>query len=392
MNRLRSGWQRLRPSWRWALITWLGVRLFISAWAAISFALAPVESPWKGDPWFDAMAAKAFPHEDQTSELLWGIWLRWDVGWFMKVATYGYAADDNSVAFPPLYPLATRVLGRLLGGEYLLAGMLISNAACVVGMALLYELVEVEYTPAVARRTILYLAVFPSAFYLLVPYSEALFLCLVLVAISAMRRRCWAAAGISAFVAALTRTTGWVLALPVAYEALADAGWQLRRAWRGLLASLGGPLGLLAYMLYLRLQQMPSFTEAYHQGWGTSIAAPWASLTLAVQALWTGTASTTDILNTAALLLSVVLFVASLRVVRASYWLYTLGMLVLLAMAYRTHVQLESVARYVLVLFPNFIVLGLWGRNRWIGACIVVVSLILQMVLTALFVHWIWVA
>ena len=64
------------------------------------------------------------------------------------------------------------------GGEtaYLLAGLLISNAACLALFYYFYRLVEMETDARLARRSLVYLALFPTAFFLLAAYAESLLL------------------------------------------------------------------------------------------------------------------------------------------------------------------------------------------------------------------------
>src|SRR3954466_12517104 len=66
------------------------------------------------------------------------IWARWDSVFFVRIAQHGY--DHASAAFYPLYPGLVAVLGRVFFGHYVLAGIVISLAACLGAFALLYRL------------------------------------------------------------------------------------------------------------------------------------------------------------------------------------------------------------------------------------------------------------
>ncbi len=48
-----------------------------------------------------------------------------DAPWFLRLADTGYAPDDGSAAFFPLYPLLVRAVGTLLGGSWLLAAYVV---------------------------------------------------------------------------------------------------------------------------------------------------------------------------------------------------------------------------------------------------------------------------
>src|SRR5690242_9955998 len=114
------------------------------------------------------------------------IWSRWDSVFFVRIAAHGY--DKASAAFYPLYPGLVAALGRVLGGHYVLAGILISLTACAGAFALLYRLAEEHLGAEGAWRTVLYLAIFPTALFLQAVYSESLYLLLVLAAFVAAER------------------------------------------------------------------------------------------------------------------------------------------------------------------------------------------------------------
>jgi hypothetical protein len=80
----------------------------------------------------------------------------------------------------PLYPMLVRLLGGMLAGNYLLATLIISTLCTIVAVILLYELGRDLYTDEVGRRTVILFLVFPTTFFLLAGYTEALFLVLVL--------------------------------------------------------------------------------------------------------------------------------------------------------------------------------------------------------------------
>src|SRR5690349_16948462 len=118
--RVRALWLALDPSWRWALKLYLGYRALFSLWTAWVSARFPyyaqeaATSSWPGGAPLDMWLRRV---------LLWPV-VRYDVIWYMGIAEHGYAYKAGSTAFHPLYPLLMGLLGRLLGGHYLLAGWL----------------------------------------------------------------------------------------------------------------------------------------------------------------------------------------------------------------------------------------------------------------------------
>ncbi len=155
------------------------------------------------------------------------IWARWDSDFFLRIAQNGY--DDASAAFHPLYPALIAALGRVFFGHYVLAGVVVSLLCCLGSFVLLHRLAEERLGGEGARRSVLYLAVFPTALFLQAVYSESLFLLLVLTAFALAERNRFAGAGLVAGLAILTRAAGLAL-LP----ALALLAWRHRDRLRAL--------------------------------------------------------------------------------------------------------------------------------------------------------------
>ena len=188
-----------------------------------------------------APTAEAFwrvsPHE------LVNLQARWDTYFYHQIATNGYDWDPSAnlhqnVVFFPLYPLLMRWVGGWLGGHPLLAGTLISLAAFVGAMAVLYRLAVLELGEEKAWPVILLISTYPFALFFSAVYTESLFLLLTVTAFYAMRTRSLALAALSGLAAGFTRPNGFWLALPLLWIAVTarsdatdvDAG-PLPRPW-----------------------------------------------------------------------------------------------------------------------------------------------------------------
>src|SRR5207249_2778355 len=101
---------------------------------------------------------------------------RWDAGWFERIAQEGYDANDASAAFFPGYPLAIRAIAAVLPIGEQGAAILVSNAAFVGALIVLFALTTFEFSIPMAKRAVLLLGCFPASFFFLSPYSESLFL------------------------------------------------------------------------------------------------------------------------------------------------------------------------------------------------------------------------
>ena len=178
-------------------------------------------------------------------------WGQQDAGHFAYIAAHGYYPLYRT-AFWPLFPGLEHVLGPVTADNYLLAGILVANAAFFGVLVALRRLVERELGREVARRAILYLAIFPTAFYFFAPYSESLFLFLAICSFAAMRERRWWLAGLLGLFATLTRSAGALLLVPFAVEfylalRARKAHWW-EAAWATLIPAAAG-----LYTAYLAL-------------------------------------------------------------------------------------------------------------------------------------------
>ena len=309
-----------------------------------------------------------------------GVWQRWDACWYQKIASYGYEPGESAEAFFPLYPLLMRAASLPLAGSLTLGGLAVSGAAYVAAVVGLSRLVERDFDRPTARRTVLALSLFPTAFFLFAPFTEALFLALAVWALYGARRGAWGWAALAALLAGLTRTQGALLALPLAWEVACR--WRADGAGRRRLVSLLAPLAPLAGLaLFAAYTSATTGATPFlaQQTWRFTLRAPWAVVALS----WRYARARGDAieaLNLALFLLFCLLLVLGLRRLPPSYALYAAPQLLLIGT--RTNFSpLMATARYVLVLFPAFVVLALLGRDRRLRAVWLALSVALLAVL-----------
>lgn len=197
---------------------------------------------------------------------------RWDGRWYRMIARGGYLlvpGRQSDPAFFPLYPVLLRGL-HAAGVGWGIAGPLLSNLALLLGLGLFYALTREIFSESLARRSTIYLAIFPLSYVFSMTYPESVVLVLLAAApLAAMRRRWWLAA-CCAGAAALARPEGLFVALP-----LAGIAWtqrpSLSPARRGAaLAAILAPVGALAsYSLYLdRVLHDPLAWSQAERAWG----------------------------------------------------------------------------------------------------------------------------
>jgi Gpi18-like mannosyltransferase len=334
------------------------------------------------------------------------VWNRWDTVWYVSIVEDGYAftpGEKSSVAFFPLYPLLMAALRPLISGP-VVAGLLISNLAFLAALILLYRLTEsLLESRSTAGRTVFYLAAFPTAFFFSAAYTESLFLLLSVGAAYAAHQRRWGWATLCGILASATRSLGFLVWLIVVFEWLSSHGWTLSTArkpesWQTLRAALRTgwpvlllicliPLGLLAYMLYLALTfNDPVAFWSAQAAWGFESSNPLAVIIHDMERVARGELPYFTYLNILAFFAVLWLTIPIARRLGVGYALYTL-LSVLVPMFSRT----ESLIRYILVLFPAFIIVGIWGRNRSLDMALRVIWLPFLALFTALFVKGVFI-
>jgi hypothetical protein len=332
---------------------------------------------------------------------------RWDAGWFVGIASHGYDGPTPShTAFFPLYPLSMRVVGEVVG-SFQWAGVVVSLAAFFVGLYFVHRLTELECGRAAAERAVLLLALFPMAFYFSAIYSESLFLALSAGCLYFARTERWPAAAGCAALAGATRSAGLLLAVPLVIMLLRaprTGRWQLRN----LGVVLAAPAGTLAYLAYIRSATRYWFLAPFktQQDWMREFKGPivgfWGGVKNGYRAvtevLWGanigGAVSgyRSGLVNFGALAFASIGVVGALRRLPLAYGAYAL-VAVLFAISYPGNdLQLKSLPRLVVAIFPIFMWLGAVTDRRRYRTVALVGSVAGLVVFSAMFASGYWIA
>lgn len=299
-------------------------------------------------------------------------WDRWDALRYVQIAQHGYQTPFD-FAFFPLYPLLMATLALPFGaGSTFLMGVIISNAALLGTLFLLYQLAVESGGEPVARRTLLYLCIFPSAFFFFTAYNESLLLLFTVGTFLALRRQQWWLAGLLGFCATLTRSAGIFLVVPYLYElwvARENIVASLRNILAGIVPIVLIPLGLVLYSLYCwKITGNPLVFATVQQHWSRQLSWPWQGIWQALfEFFWNQPFGSFNqvhvLLDLSATLGFIVLAILGRHKLRASYLLW-MGITIfyyLLTPSVEQHDPLISNQRFVLELFPAFITLAILG-------------------------------
>jgi hypothetical protein len=401
-------WQISVPAlvWRaakYSLMCFLCLRLLTSGILLLAAMILPPQLQ-SSDP-----GAVTYQSELQThgalSRLFLAPWYRWDTVHYLEIADHGYLYRKINTVWPPLYPLLTRGLSVFISPS-LLSAILVSNFAALASFFMFYLLVVDIWGESIARKALLWMAVFPTAFFLVAAYSESLFMALSLGCLYAFRKSKtgWRATNWCALLGALaflTRLQGIVLLLPIAWEVFAAFWVKKERTWRTLLRGLvpGAAIALtaFAYLAYLRLVLKVDFPwRTLSVGWTQHFGAPWEGVLGNLKAIldfflhpsFFPSAQIADLFLVCAAL---ALCVLAWKQMPLSYALYTLAMLLLILVKVDNTHLLVSASRYLLTIFPLFVMMTIrlkkMGGVMWLG-----VSVGGQVILLLMFYWWMWVA
>lgn len=347
---------------------------------------------------------KDFAWQSAKIYTLWQSWHRWDTGHYLSIALNGYDTPWRT-AFFPLYPLLERGFMVLTRNPFT-AGLLISNLAGLGMLIVFYRLAKEDFDHERALRTVLYLSVFPTAFFFAAAYNESLFLFLSLLSFYFMRRGSWWLAGISGFLATFTRSAGLLLLIPFCYEYVYQHQFRLKTFRFDVLAGVLIPVALALFSLYcyIRFRDPLAFSHAQAY-WNHQLRVPGYGIIHSIESigLSSGFLSFQSLRNLLDLIpdllilaLIVLSFIGPWKLPRnlwaygfyaAILWLF----LQLFPVAGTGLYPLQSVARYMLEVFPAFIILAGIGKNQTFHMSYVMVSgAILFFLLTQFLTgHWV---
>ncbi|MGA8761289.1 MAG: hypothetical protein WB562_00215 [Candidatus Sulfotelmatobacter sp.] len=295
----------------------------------------------------NALTENLPPPDHNLRYLALGVWERFDTLWYLQIAAHGYSRPE-AVVFFPLYPSLIRILTRLL--PPMAAALLISTVAAFFLLWGLQELLLGDDSPHSVDQTVFLSAVFlcavwPASFIFFAGYPESLLLALIVWSLCMGRGDHWLAAGALGVAAALTKAVGVVVAVPLLIIAVRN------RKTMALPAALLVPLGSAGFLGYLRWTGHGALSSAYREYWRSSPGLPWTTL-------WT---SVTTLLHTPDLILTLNLIflilvcaLAMLSRLRIEYLLYSAAAIVLL-LCKETTPPLQSMIRYLLIIFPAFV-------------------------------------
>ena len=397
-----------RRAFQFALIVTLVLRCITSLVLAVASEVSPIDT---------CLYKACDPHVFEKLNETWSgnhflaPWYRWDTVHYLDLANPDYQnlGYEGSI-WPPLYPWLIRLFSVILPD--MLSALLISTLSCLLLFYLLYREVDTYWGEKAAKKTVILLAVFPTGFFLMAGYTEALFIALSLGVFSQIRAHRWWTAGLFGVLAVLTRHQGIFLCLPIAiqgyvfirtnlqadHEKLTVKSFLATKKWVPVMgAILMIAAGLSINYCYVHFViGAPWPWQTYTTYWGRQLSFPGMGLFNMMRLLITNSAQPIYV-NMYLDAILFVIFSVSLITTRKQLpaEMFIFGAVVLLFhVSYVSGINLtmDAVSRYLLAVFPCFISLSLLLKSKISYLFCAGLSMAIQIILLYFFYLWMWVA
>ena len=312
---------------------------------------------------------------------------RWDSAWYLDIAENGYSLEYNewglhNIVFFPLYPLLIKMVSLLTAGNFVLAGWALSTLFLLLSLFYLFKLVKEFHYEINPYSPIIFLLIFPTAFFLNAVYTESLFLFLSLATFYYALKKKFIHAGIFGLLASLTRVTGILLFIPLIWEYFKNYNFKLKSVFSPkILPVFLIPLGTIGFFLYhyFKFGNFFLFFEI-QKNWGRTFSIQEKHFDF-----FSNPSIVNFILDTFFILFILIIIYFVFKRLRTSYALY---MLAVTAVALRTGTFM-SIGRYILVLFPVYILLASI-KNQYLRQTWIFTSILLLALYTILFANNYW--
>ena len=208
----------------------------------------------------------------------------WDGLWYKQIAERNYSFGEANAAFWPLLPWVMRYGHNATGLAYEVVGYLFVNLCFLAALIVLYQLIQIDFSTAIARRTLWCIALFPTALFFTAVYTEAPFLLFAALCLLCARKGQWAAAGVVGLLAALTRSQGIMLLAPMGILFLNQYKFNVRRWFPNIFLAALPLLGPVIFGWRLRENGFSARAFIDVQGqWNRTSAMPWKTLECATR-------------------------------------------------------------------------------------------------------------
>ncbi len=330
-------------------------------------------------------------------------WQRYDASWYLTVIEHGYSfkeGERSNTVFFPLYPLLVRFASFFTGGNAALAGISISTLFALLSCWLLFLFTKKEYGEQTAWRSIFFFLAFPVSFFLISIYTESLFIFLSLAAFLCARSKKWFCATLCVALLTATRVTGLAIIPALALEYAMQHGYSLRAMFtKKTLLFLLMPLGFFLFLGYQWFAFGDPLTFLNGQNaWQRNASFSPASIASKFQQYiheFSLVADPNSPMPLATRWIDVVFFILFIAGIILAWFktsaplaLFSAGLLAIPLLSG----SLLSMARYMFVAFPLFIVAGKMVQRPQTLFAILFLSTLFLSLFSLMFIQFYWIS
>lgn len=393
----------LKQSWS-AFRTWsithsdvafaLGVTIVLRLWFAFWGIAAIVAHGTPIVPNSPTLYYGAERIPDEGLKIFLSPWQRWDVIWYLKIAESGYSTGDLSPAYFPLLPALTRILATVTQ-DYMAASLIVTTLSAFVAFLLLYRLTAELFDTGTAKRAVIYLATFPTAFFLFSGYAEPVLLATALATFYFARHGHGWSATLASIGTTLARPYGFLITVPLAIQAYLERNKRL--PW---VAAIVGAIGALAFWLLfwqIKTGDALFWLHGTASAWQDVYVFPGQTILLTIQFIISGQGAVgNNLLDFFPTMIILAAVVAGLGKMPFAFSAYALIILILPLVIYTQGAGADvapmiGMARRSLNAFPAFMTLASTWRGKWQELIWVVGFGSVQTIIFGVFVWWLMV-
>lgn len=322
----------------------------------------------------------------------------WDGGWYLHIAEHGYNGATNLTAFFPVYPILIYIFHSIFHVKYVLSGILVANFSFLFALIFLYRLVSIEQQDEeIAKKTLWLLFAFPAALFFNMTYTESTNLLFLVLFFYFLQKDKWYLALISGALATLTHDLGIILSVSALIywwknKHLHSTAQRILRFF-----SIGIiPAGLAFYMIFLWIHTGSpiTFIQAQAEWYRQAVVPIYSIIHLLIHLQSSGDANYKFLMYVNGL--STLFFAAlaipmildkKIKLEQTVFYILTL----LACVVSGTGGDAQSYARFMVVLFPGFIVLAKQLKNQTLFMSIMLFMFSIEIILTGMFADGYWV-
>lgn len=318
-------------------------------------------------------------------------WNVWDAPHYISVASFGYQKVGDAANFIillPFFPILIYIFKFIFQTNFLISGYLVSFVATILLAVMLYKLIILDYSKDIAILAVFLLFIFPTSFFLHIPYTEAVFMSVSVSAFYFARTKRYLLSFIFISLATFTKIAGLAL-IPAIFAEIFIFDRQkfnTRNIFLGMLISLSG-ISAYLFLNYFLWGDFFYFTIIQRQHWFEVFAPMGQGLITAYQSLSWRSGLEKIMYGYGQIFAFFLAFIMSLYAlikVRFSYGIFSF---IVLWISYSMSFWI-CMPRYILVIFPMFIVLALLSKNVVFKYSWILFSSILLTILSLIFTQY----